>query len=170
MSKKLIEIIAISLTLITAVIGLYTALKNKEQILIQTERVDNLYQTSKEAALRLSINSPLNGEAIKTNIYRQMYGTLSGRLPEAYSLWIFAKDEKSFFLQSPQISYFPINKKWSQSNIKLPHLGQWDLHVCMANKMASTWARDKLARNNEKGVSSLPIGFESIGYRIINRE
>lgn len=170
MSKKLIELIAIFLTLVTAVIGLYTALKNKEQILIQKERVDSLFQISTEVALRLNIDSPLHGEAIKTNLYKQMYGTLSGRLPGDYSLWIFAKDENAFFLQSPPISYSPINERWSQSNIKLHHFGQWELHVCIANKRATKWAIEKLARNIETGVSSLPDGFESIGYRIINRE
>ena len=168
--KKLIELITIFITLITAIIGLYTSLKNKELIDIQKKRVDSLFQISTEAALRLSIDSPFHGEAIKTNLYKQMYGTLSGRLPDDYSLWVFAKDDNAFFLQRPPISYSPINKRWSQSNIKLDHFGQWELHICIANKKATEWAREKLARNIETGSSSLPDGFESIGYRVINRE
>ena len=170
MLKKIIELVVIVLTLITALIGLYTALRNREQIKIQKERVDNLYQISKETALRLSIDSPLHGEAIKTSLYKQMYGTLSGRLPKDYSLWIFAKDENEFYLQSPPISYTAINESWSQSNIKLDHFGQWELHVCLANKMATNWAKERIARNIVKGVPSIPDGFESIGYRIVNRE
>lgn len=160
-TRQIIELVTAVIAFAAAIISLVVGITN-------TSQIQKLMDANVSA--KLAIMSPSNGEAIKTSVFTKAFGTFGDTLPQGYTLWIFAKNATSYFLQSPQVSFHPINKQWSQSNILLNEYGTWELHFCMANESATQWANERLARNIETSVPVLPDGFVSIGKIIVNRE
>jgi len=110
----------------------------------------------------VSIDAPLSGEIINESPYNDMHGTFEKEIPSDYTLWVVARDQYNYFLMYPPTQVNNIKKQWSQTNIRLSTPGRWELHLCVANKEATSWLEGRAKRGEWSGFSSLPKGMDSV--------
>jgi hypothetical protein len=170
MTKELLALIGACIALLASILSLYTAYLNRTELEYQKKKLDLLADVASHVALSLTIEKPSGGDSIKTDRYNQMHGSMSGNLPEGYSLWVVAKDEKLFYLQHTPISYAKLMSHWSHTDINLPATGRWELHVCLADKAATSWANERVARGDKSGFKILPKGMITIKYVFVDRD
>ena len=119
--------------------------------------------------IQLTVESPKTGEMIKTNIYRGMQGEYVGDIPEGFKIWILAHDGQNYFLMYPSATVTP--NGWSQRNIKLDTLGNWELMVCLADSNGSNWFEQRATvEENFSGFSDLPDGAKILETVNIERK
>lgn len=170
MTKDVLALIGACVALAASILSLYTAYVNHTELAHQKKQVEFLMEAAMHVALSLTIEKPSGGESIKTDSYNQMQGTLSGAVPDGYSLWVVTKDDKLFYLQHTPVSYTPLMNHWSQTNVHLPTTGRWELHVCLADRTATAWANERIARGDTSGTKSLPNGMVTVRYVFVDRE
>jgi hypothetical protein len=157
--------------LITAILGLITAILILYQSFQNTKTLSNITEDIKKDKLwkSLTINAPYNNDTIRESSF-EMYGSLISPIPVDSKLFVFARKEGNFFLIAPPVNYISSLNTWSQQNIQLGITGQWELHVCLADKKGTEILEKKIATNDLSGISQLPDGVEIIKFIKIIKE
>lgn len=112
--------------------------------------------------IELTIDAPVEGEEIDTDIYKKMKGSFAGELPEGFEFWILIKDEFNYFAQYPKPT--AASNKWQQKNIRLNTPGSWEIHICIANEEAVKWLDNKEKEGKFDGFEKLPKGIETVDF------
>lgn len=108
----------------------------------------------------ITIDAPQNEDTIR--LPYDMRGTFEGKIKEADSLWVLARDQyNNFFLNSPTL-VISQNHQWSHTIISLGSPGRWELHVCLANEGATRQFQKRVDRNDWSGFPTLPEGAQTL--------
>lgn len=146
-------------------------LVNQEKELAEHQKaLDALKINTTKVFRSLTIEVPNKDAKISDAVYDKMRGTFTGEIPEDYHLWVLAKDSFNFFLVSPQTQFTRTMHQWSQTNIRLNTPGQWELHVCLANKKACDWFQNRVNTNDFSGFAKLPDGAETVNIVVVEKK
>ena len=140
--KLLTQWISLSVSLIALVgasIGRRQARTNATELKTQRAEIEKLHGVASRVAPTFTIDTPREGEMIRTRVYNDMHGTYEGDIPPGYTLRVLARDPHNYFLMYPPMQVMRTMRRWSQTNIRLATPGRWELHVAMANEKASQW-------------------------------
>jgi len=172
MSKENLGLLAAAVALITALVSLSIALVNNRGLANQQRQLaaqsDELRALAARIALDITIQRPRAGEVLPP-VYDGMSGLFMGRIPIGYRLWVLGRDRFNYFLVYPPTQVVLTEQRWSQSNVRLPTLGSWELLVCIGNEVASKWLQGRADGRDSSGFSVLPDGLEVLRTVAVTR-
>jgi hypothetical protein len=175
-TKETIGLLTAVAGLATGIVALATSLNNSVKISVQSAdlkhqeaKLDELTQNASRIAMDLTVDTPAEGDKIDVDVLDTMKGSFVGTIPAGDRLYVLARDRYKFFLVYPPTQLSHAMKRWSQTNVRLPTDGKWELHVCIANAVGSAWLEGRAEANDWSGFAKLPDGVQTVRYVNVER-
>jgi hypothetical protein len=167
--REMLGLIAAIIALTTAVLSLYRTIqqgaeidRHRETVQQQAQAIEELRALASGVALDITIDNPAEGQVLPP-VYDDMEGSFRGSIPPNHYVWVLAKDRFDHFLMYPPTQVAHAAQRWSQTNVKLPSPGDWQLALCLANNDASACCRNEQINRIGLVLLSCLTGSRSCG-------
>lgn len=112
---------------------------------------------SAASSIGIVLERPLQGEKINVSPYADARGSLTGSLPEGFSLMMILQEKSNLYAQYPPLK--PSGGRWIFENAHLASPGPWKFNVVLCDAHSAEWLSDRATAGQWGALPGLSSGM-----------